>query len=137
MKKLILITLLTPLIAWSEQKVEFSCEPIDGEASFRVKGYFLENAQGKNIGIAHSYAVFGKYESIDGCRVPWYEKFPLSGSTSVKYMLHWREYMPGCMQRLQIPQVSAPGYMWVAKKDDSHVKSKPIKTQCHVSKIAW
>ena len=116
--------------------MEFSCEPIDGETSFRIKGYFLETAQGENIGMAHSYAVVGEYETIEGCRVPWYEKFPLSGSTSIKFMLHWREYMSGCMQRFQIPQLSAPGYMWVAKKDDPHVKSKPIKAHCHVEKVA-
>jgi hypothetical protein len=120
----------------AEDKYEFTCEPIEGETSFRVNGYFFENKQGDNIGIAHSYAVFGEYEPLEGCRVPWYEKFALSGTTSVKFMLHWCEYMPGCVQRFQIPTVSAPGMMWVAKKEDSLVKSKVIRANCKVSKRA-
>ncbi|WP_444942283.1 hypothetical protein ACJJI3_09615 [Microbulbifer sp. ZKSA004] len=113
----------------------FSCEPIEGETSFRVKGYFYETAQGDNIGMAHSYAIFGEFEAIEGCRAPWYEKFPLSGSTSVKFMLHWREYMPDCMQRFMIPQVSTTGHMWVSRKGEMNTKSRTIRANCHVSKI--
>ena len=86
--------------------------------------------------MAHSYAIFGEYDPLQECRVPWFEKFPLNGSTSVKFMLHWREYMPGCVQRFQVPTVSAPGYMWVAKKEDSQVKSKVISANCKVVKGA-
>ncbi len=133
------LTLLMFMVSFSvlaDEKINFSCEPIEGEISFRLKGYFLENAQGENIGMVHSYAIFGEYETFEGCRVPWYEKFPLNGSTSVKFMLHWREYMTGCMQRFQIPRISAPGYMWVAKKEDSLVKSKVIRANCKVVKNA-
>ena len=136
MKKLILLAILFPLISNAEQNVVFDCQPIEGQPSFRVKGKFNETGQGERIGWAHSYLAFGNPESIEGCRVPWFEKFPLNGSTSVKFLLHWREYMPGCMQRFQIPQKSGAGFMWVEKKENSLIKSKAVRAHCEVTKSA-
>ena len=132
MDKILFLILMFPFLLYADEKKGFSCEPIEGEVSFRIKGYFFENAQGDNLGMAHSYAVFGEYEAIEFCRVPWYEKFPLSGSTSAKMLLHWREYMPGCVQRFHIPTVSAQGYMWVEKSEDARIKSKRIKANCKI-----
>ncbi|WHI52750.1 hypothetical protein P3339_08305 [Microbulbifer sp. MLAF003] len=129
------------LLIWSSSsvagaRVEFECTPIEGETSFRVKGYFHETAQGENIGMAHSYAILGEYETIKGCRAPWYEKFPISGSTSVKFMLHWHEYMPGCMQRFMIPQISTTGHMWVSRKGEPNLKSKMIRANCDINRVS-
>ncbi|MBY6189330.1 hypothetical protein KUV95_16595 [Microbulbifer agarilyticus] len=136
MKKIILIAILFPLISHAEQDVVFECQPIEGQVSFRVKGNFNETGQGERIGHAHSYLAFGNPESIEGCRVPWFEKFPLNGSTSVKFLLHGHEYMPGCIQRLQIPQNSGVGFMWVELKENSLIKSKAVKAHCEVTRNA-
>ena len=88
MKKLILLAILFPLTRNAEQNVVSDCKPIEGQPSFRVEGKFDETGQGESIGWAHSYLPFGNPESIEGCRVPWFEKCPLNGSTFVKFLLH-------------------------------------------------
>lgn len=134
MKNLILLAILFPLISNADKNVAFDCQPIEGQSSFRIKGKFDKIGQGERIGWAHSYRAFGDPESIEGCRVPWFEKFPLSGSASIKFLLHWHEYMPGCMQRFQIPQKSGVGFMWVEEKENPLKKSKAVRAYCEVTK---
>ncbi len=130
-----LFLLLMPTLLIADMKQEFSCTPINGESSFRIKGHFKKDLNKPHLGFAHSFSLIGKFESLPGCRDPWYEKFPLKGTISAKMMLHSHEYTDACMLRLHIPTVSTKGYLWVYKPEDIYKRSTVISANCVVNKV--
>ncbi len=136
MYKVITIVLLFLLAApvIGEDIYSIDCSQIDNEASFSIKGNMKHSSNANFLGIAHSFRVNEEFSSSEKCRIPWYEKFPLSGNFDVKFHYHEHEYMEGCVLRFVFSEGAFESRMWVYQKDNPYKKGIVAKANCNVSK---